>query len=124
MVDVEKKVIVEPAGKSEGDWSAAPRSSTELPEFVEGEYDHLIDVAEAPVVAEEDGAEAEAQAAGGRAGEAPGDAAPDGSGPDPEGDELGQLNAHMQVLLDAGGESRDSRVGGWIRERMPRIPRS
>lgn len=36
------KVKVEPAGRTEGDWSAAVPSSTALPEYVEGEFKHLV----------------------------------------------------------------------------------
>jgi hypothetical protein len=114
--EVEKKVVVEPVGKSEGDWSAAPRSSTGLPEFVEGEYTHMIETGE-----EDEPALEEADAAADAKAEANPEPA---SGDEPEEDELSKLDAHMDALLAAGGKDRDGDFGGSLRERIvARLPR-
>jgi hypothetical protein len=42
------EIKVEPAGRTEGDWSAAERSSTGLPKYEPGEFKHLIDSGEKP----------------------------------------------------------------------------
>jgi len=74
---VSKRVQIEDAGRTEADWSAAPRSSTGLPDFVEDDYPHLLGV--------------------------PADAGP--SVPiDPL---TRELTAHIDALLKAGGEDRD-----------------
>lgn len=40
-MEVVRHVIAEPIGNTEGDWSSGPRSSSRLPDLVEGEFEHL-----------------------------------------------------------------------------------
>jgi len=80
----QSKLKVEPAGKTEGDWLAATPSSTELPEYVDGEFAQLIKQEEA----EASGVE-------------PAGMESDGD----EEDELVRLERHMNALLEAGGRA-------------------
>ncbi len=95
----QRKLKVEPAGKTEGDWWAATPSSTELPEYVPGEFDQLVkhgaEGGEAPVaeVAAEEPEDMLAEAAVGGT-----------EGVDEEEDELVALERHMNALIEAGGK--------------------
>lgn len=107
-MDIEQKVIVEPAGKSEADWSAAPRSSTGLPEFVEGEFKRMIELREEPSEA------AEGTPPAGLADESAGALGPPADDVREE-DELedaatAQLQSHMTALLEKGGRARGHRA--------------
>lgn len=100
----EPTVRVEPAGKSEGDWFSAPLSSSGLPEFVEGEFKHMVDTGDSPPEGEEE------------------PDAPLGSGYWSEGDtpsdreRIIALNGHMVRVLEAIGKDRDDpgRLGSML----------
>lgn len=112
----QRKLKVEPAGKTEGDWWAATPSSTELPEYVPGEFDQLLkhgaEGGEAPVdpfpqeVTEDSEFDAHAGEAGGFE----------------EREQLGQLEFHMNALLQAGGkEGRAQRARRFVERFTPKF---
>lgn len=109
-MDSEQWVIAEPAGKTEADWSSASGSSGELPKFVEGEYQRMVELREQ---ASEEGTEDATGAAGEQ--EEPGqpdaqalDEVVEGVGSaDREDALIPQLEAHMTAILAVGGRDRD-----------------
>lgn len=112
----QRKLKIEPAGKTEGDWWAATPSSAELPEYVPGEFDHLlkhgVEGGEAPVAPAPPEAEEDRQAD---------DSAVDEDDIDP-GDELGQLEFHMNALLQAGGkQGRAQRARRFVERFTPKF---
>lgn len=132
-METEQKVIVEPAGKTEADWSSAARSSTELPEFVEGEFGRMIELREEP--AEDPGSEAAAEEAPAEVAEAEvgaggrqvGDASEAGRPADLESAAAAQLRSHMTALLEAGGRAGGRRAAaedssGLIQRIAARLP--
>lgn len=112
----QRKLKVEPAGNTEGDWWAATPSSTELPEYIPGEFDQLL----------KHGAEG---------GEAPVDPAPQEIVGDSESeehpgegevveevDQLTLLEMHMNALLQAGGkEGRAQRARRFVERFTPKF---
>jgi hypothetical protein len=48
IMEVDGKVIAEPVGKTEGDWSSGVRSTAGLPPFAEKEFKRLVDVQSDP----------------------------------------------------------------------------
>lgn len=91
-------VKVEPAGRSEGNWSAAALSSTKLPEPKEKEFSYVVEhgaeggEARIGEVAQEDRGDEEIEATAERAGKTP------------LAIELEKLNYHVDELLEAGGK--------------------
>lgn len=96
-MDSERKITVEPAGRSEADWSSAPLSSAGLPDFVEGEFKHMIGLEEG-----EDG-EQERPLQPGFWGE---DDTPS------ERERIVALADHMDRLLEAAGKDREATAEG------------
>jgi hypothetical protein len=113
-----QRLTVEPAGNSEADWSSGVRSSTGLPDFVEGEFTHMIELGQEPEEAEDDPTD----------GEEPldEDDPEDGGAERPleagseaneysdfsEKDRVAVLDAHMTALLEVGGKDRESPTDG------------
>jgi hypothetical protein len=93
-VSGEPRIIVEPAGRSEADWSSAPLSSAGLPEFVEGEFTHMIELGGEPP--EDDDAERPLAAGVWGEGDAPS-----------EQERIAALDRHMTALLEVAGKNRD-----------------
>ncbi len=132
-MEIEQKVIVQPAGRSEADWSAAPRSSTGLPEFVDGEFKRMIELREEPV----SGAEAEVDPTGeesdvevATATEPPAEGSSAEEVVDePAGSLAAELQSHMTALLEAGGHARSRHAAaadssGLIKRIANRLPGS
>jgi hypothetical protein len=102
------RVKVEPAAKSEADWSSAPASSAGLPEFVEGEFSHMIELAEA-----EDAGSADLMALEAGEVENPlGAGYWEGREPPTEQERISVMTAHMEALLRVAGKDRDQDRSG------------
>jgi hypothetical protein len=108
-----RKVTVEPAGKSEADWSSGLASSAGLPDFVEGEFSHLVELAEGGEASQADlgGLEPIAAERPLGAGYWEGKEAPS------EQERVTVLSAQMEELLRVAGMHRDEAkygLGGLI----------
>jgi hypothetical protein len=103
-----RRVTVEPAAESEADWSSGFASSAGLPEFVEGEFSHMIKLAEGPD-----------EGAGLAAIEMVDAEHPLGSGywegrePPTEQERVVAMTAHMDELLRVAGKERDDVKSGF-----------
>lgn len=104
-------VTVEPVGKSEADWSWGARSSAGLPEFVEGEFTHMIDLGKEG--AGEEGEDSAAAAPpddddfdGSELPLEPGSG--DGKDAISERDRVIELGEHMDALLEIVGNDREA----------------
>ena len=109
-----QKLTVEPAGDSEADWSSGVRSSTGLPDFVEGEFSHMIELGQEPEKLDDDPAADEEPVDEDGGSERPLEA---GSEADEysdlsEKDRVAVLDSHMTALLKVGGKDRESPADG------------
>lgn len=102
------KVKVEPAVKSEADWSSGLASSAGLPGFVEGEFSHMIELAEIEGATPTEIGEPDAAAV-----EHPlGSGFWEGKKPPSEQERVAVMAAHMDRLLGVAGKDREgSRIG-------------
>ena len=97
-----QKITVEPAGKSEADWSSGLASSAGLPDFVEGEFSHLIELAEGQEASEADLGSLEAIVA-----ERPlGAGYWEGKEAPSERERIAVLSAQMEELIRVAGKHR------------------
>ena len=110
-------ITVEPAGKSEADWSWGLRSSSGLPKFVEGEFTHMIDLGkEAPIGEEHDAADT--ASAEEEDFEIDGSEHPLEAGSQADDDALSErerlddLDDHMAALLRIVGSNREAPADG------------
>ena len=103
-----QRVTVEPAGKAEADWSTGLGSSAGIPDFVEGEFSHMIELAEAGAVSPEDFESLESASADHplSAGYRDGREAPS------EQERIAALSTHMDEVLRVAGKHRDEAKAG------------